>query len=76
MSIASNFLVFFSFFPAAALQVRPEAAATAIAESRALCRAVQPFIEALDGQEKLLKDASQLQTADRAVRASSASVVH
>ena len=46
----------------------PETAAAAIGESKALCEAVQPFLDQLNDQEKLLEDTSQHHVADRAVR--------
>lgn len=57
------------------IQVAPETAAAAIRESKALCKAVQPFLDQLDDQEKLLEDTSQHHVSDRAVRSSNASML-
>ena len=77
ISCCSNLLVAVRIHKsdAVAVQVKPEAAAVAIGESKALCEAVLPFIDQLNDQEKLLEDTSQLQVADRAVRTGNAGVV-
>ncbi len=60
---------------AVAIQVKPETAAAAMDASKALCEAVQPFLDQLNDQEQLLEDTSQLQVADRAVRTGNAGVM-